>query len=226
MGPVPTHTLRDGVRAAVPVIVPTFALAASFGVLARPVMGVVAPIVMSIVVFAGGAQFAALSVLSGGGGAAAAIAAGTLINTRFLPMSFAIAPSLRGRVWRRSAEAQTLVDASFVMADRGDGTFSRELLIGATGLQFLCWTSGTVAGVLASSVIPDPDALGLDAIFPAFYLVLLVGEIRSGRIVIAVALATAITLSLMSFAPPGVPVVAASAAALLGLWRRETRQAA
>ena len=69
----------------------------SFGVLAEPVMGDVAPIVMSAIVFAGSAQFAATAVLADGGGAAAAIVAGMLLNARFLPMGIAIAPSVRGR---------------------------------------------------------------------------------------------------------------------------------
>jgi predicted branched-subunit amino acid permease len=43
--------------------------ARAFGVLAEPVIGPVAPILMSTFVFAGAAQFAALSVLAVGGGA-------------------------------------------------------------------------------------------------------------------------------------------------------------
>ena len=53
-----------GVRAGLPLVLPTLALGVSFGVLARPVMGPLAPIAMSIFVFSGAAQFAALSVLS------------------------------------------------------------------------------------------------------------------------------------------------------------------
>src|SRR5215218_7384867 len=93
--------LWAGVRAALPVVLPTLALGVSFGVLARPVMGALGPIVMSVLVFSGGAQFAALSVLQAGGTAAAAISAGLLMNARWLPMSFALAPSLSGSVARR-----------------------------------------------------------------------------------------------------------------------------
>ena len=66
-------------------------------------MGEVAPIVMSVIVFSGGAQFASLSVLAAGGGAAAAIVAGLLLNLRFLPMGFAFAPVLHGRPLARAA---------------------------------------------------------------------------------------------------------------------------
>jgi branched chain amino acid efflux pump len=214
--------IRSGVRAALPLIVPTLALGISFGVLAEPVMGPVAPVVMSIVVFSGGAQFAALSVLQSGGAAAAAIGAGMLMNTRWLPMSFAVAPSLRGGTRRRALEAQAIVDASFVLASRADGTFDRGLLIGATLPQAVCWISGTAIGAFGGGVLGDPDRFGLDAIFPAFYLCLLAGELRErgGRTpVVTVVLASLITLVLLPSLPPGLPIIAASAAALIGLRR-------
>src|SRR6476661_7850302 len=112
----PDSDIRAGVRAALPVVLPTIAL----GISARPVMGAVAPIAMSILVFSGGAQFAALSVLQGGGAAFAAITAGMLMNARWIPMSFAMAPSLHGGRLRRAGEAQAIVDASFVISNRGD----------------------------------------------------------------------------------------------------------
>ena len=80
-----------------PLVLPTFAIGISFGVLAQPVMGSVAPIVMSLIVFSGAAQFAALTVLTAGGGVVAAIAAGMLMNGRWLPMGLAVGPFLQGR---------------------------------------------------------------------------------------------------------------------------------
>src|SRR6266576_2066606 len=93
---------RAGLRAGVPYALAGFLLSLSFGVLARDAgFSVVAAIVMSAIVFAGSAQFAAVAILSAGGGAGAAIAAGALTNGRFLPMGIAFAPSLPGGpLWR------------------------------------------------------------------------------------------------------------------------------
>jgi predicted branched-subunit amino acid permease len=212
--------IRGGARAGLPLVVPVFGLAVSFGVLARPVMGWLPPIVMSMFVFGGAAQFAALSVLAGDGGAGAAIAAGLLMNTRFLPMGFAAARAFKGGAARRAAEGQALVDASWALASRGDGTFDRGLLLGASIPQAVAWISGTVVGVFAGGALAHPDRLGLDAIFPAFYLALLVGEIRTGRAIAAAAFGAALALALMPFAPGGLPVIAASVAALVGLRRQ------
>jgi 4-azaleucine resistance transporter AzlC len=207
----------SGLRAGLPLVAPTFAGGFSFGVLAQPVMGSVAPVLMSLTVFSGAAQFAALTVLTAGGGAVAAIAAGMLMNARWLPMGLAVGPFLRGGRVRRAFESQALVDASFALASRGDGTFDRSVLIGATLPQYVAWVTGTAAGVLGGSAISDPGALGLDAMFPAFFLVLLVGEAKGRLPRRAAGLGGAIALVLLPFAPTGIPVVAAAGAALIGL---------
>jgi len=211
--------LRAGVRAALPLLFPTLAVGISFGVLAEPVMGSVAPIVMSVIVFAGSAQFAALSVLAAGGGAAAAITAGLLMNTRFLPMGFAAAPALRGSALKRAAQGQAVIDTSLALASRGEGRFDRGLLVGATIPQAACWISGTAIGALGGSVLSEPERYGIDAIFPAFFLALLVKEARRG-LALGVAVAGGlVTLALLPFLPPGLAVIAAFLTALVGLRR-------
>jgi 4-azaleucine resistance transporter AzlC len=187
-------------------------------VLARELgWGLLAPIVFSSVVFSGSAQFAVADVLGAGGSAVAAIVAALLVNARFAVMGVALAPSLVGSRLRRAFEAQTTVDASWALANRGGGRFDRELLIGATLPQYVAWVSGTAIGVFAGDAI-DPEALGLDVLFPAFFLGLLIEELRRGRDHIAAALiAIALALALVPFTPPGIPIVAACAGALLGL---------
>jgi predicted branched-subunit amino acid permease len=151
-------SFRDGLRIGIGFALPGFVLAVSFGVLARDLgWGVVAPIVASIVVFSGSAQFAIANVLGAGGSAAAAIVAAVLVNARFAPMSVALASALKGGRVRRALEAQLNVDASWAIANRGDGPFDRELMIGSTLPQLVAWVGGTVVGVLAGDAIGDPD---------------------------------------------------------------------
>ncbi len=214
-----TERLRPGLRAGMALGAVAFLVGLSFGVLARPEMGKVAPIVMSAVVFAGASQFGALAVLASGGGAVPAVLAGVLLNARFLPMGLALGPSLPGRALRRATEGQAVVDASWALANRGDGTFDRDLLLGATLPQYPMWIIGTAVGTLAGEHLGDPDALGLDALFPAFFLALLIPELKD-RTALGVALAgAALALALTPVAPAGVPVLAACLAALLGLRR-------
>jgi predicted branched-subunit amino acid permease len=193
-------------------------------VIARPVIGGGAAVVMSAIVFAGSSQFAAVAVLAAGGAPLAAITAGILLNLRYVPMGIALAPSIRGGPLRRALVGQAMIDASWAMANRGGGRFDSTFMVGATLPSYPGWVGGTAAGVLAGDLIGNPGSLGLDAMFPAFFLGLLLGgELRSGGIAILVAAAGGVlALALIPLTPPGVPVIAASAAALIGLTRRAT----
>lgn len=214
----PDSRFRHGVDAGLPYAAAGLLLAISFGVLAQPVMGSVAPIVMSALLFAGSAQFAATAVLGAGGSVVAAVAAGILLNLRYVPMGIALAPSLRGGRWRRALIGQAMIDFSWAAASRGGGRFDPAFMVGATLPSYPCWVIGTAIGVFAGDLIGDPAALGLDAIFPAFFLCLLVeGELRPGLPSVVAGLGALTALVLIPFTPAGVPVIAASAAALLGL---------
>jgi branched chain amino acid efflux pump len=208
---------RAGLKAGVGFALAAFVLGVSFGVLAEPIMGPVAPVVMSAVLFAGASQFGATAVLAAGGDALTAIAAGTMLNARFLPMGVAAATALHGSPLRRAVEGQAVVDASWALAVQGDGRFDRELLIGATIPQYPAWVGGTLIGVLGGSALGDPAALGLDAIFPAFFVGLLAAELNRPHALAAALLGGAIALALTPVLPPGLPVLLASAAALIGL---------
>jgi 4-azaleucine resistance transporter AzlC len=192
-----------------------FAIAVSFGVLARPLMGAVTPIVMSVVVFSGAAQFGALAVLASGGGVGAAIAAGVLLNARYLAMGLALAPSLRGGPLSRAAFAMTTVDASWAAASRGDGTFDPWYMVGASAPQYVGWVLGTVIGVLLGSRIGNPSTYGLDALFPAFFVALLYEEVHGRRKLAAACGGAAIAVALTPVLPAGLPILVAAAAAVL-----------
>ena len=206
--------------AAIPFAIVAVVLAVSFGVLAREIgFSALGAVVMSAIVFAGSAQFAVVSILAGGGGAGAAVAAAALMNSRFLPMGVALAPSLPGGWLKRGAQGQAVVDSSWAMSSLGDGRFDRWFLFGATAPQYAGWVAGTVIGVFGGDVLGDIEALGLDAVYPAFFLALLYAEMSGSRARLVALGGALIALALVPVAPAGVPVLAASVAALAGLRR-------
>jgi 4-azaleucine resistance transporter AzlC len=198
--------------------VPIFGV--SFGVLARAAdMGVVAPIVMSATTFAGSAQFAVASVLDEGGSLAAAIVAALLLNARYAAIGISVAPLFRGSRLRRLVESQLVVDESWAVSARPDGTFDRRILLGAGLTLYAAWVLSTALGVLGGGFLGDPEQLGLDAAFPALFLALLAGQLGSRRAVAAALAGGGIALVLLPFTPPGVPIVAAVLGCLVGLRR-------
>ena len=209
--------IATGARSVAPIAIAVLAFGASFGILARDAgMGVAAPIVMSFTTFAGSAQFAVASVLDDGGALVAAIAAAVLLNLRYLAIGVSVAPSLRGSAPRRLAEAQLAVDESWAVSQR-EGRVDRDRLVGAGLVLMAAWCAGTVGGVIGGSALGDPEDYGLDAMFPALFLALLVGQLDSRRARAAAVMGALIALALTPLVPPGVPIVAAAAGAVIAL---------
>jgi 4-azaleucine resistance transporter AzlC len=205
----------------VPLVPAVVAFGIAFGVLARSAgMGPAAAIVFSGTTFAGSAQFAAAGVLDAGGAVAAAITAAILLNARYTPIGISVAPILGGPLWQRLVLAQLVTDESWALAHIGDGRFDRGRLIGAGLGLYVFWVASTAVGALGAGLFGDPEALGLDAAFPALFLALLWPQLRPPRAIAAAVLGAAIALVLIPVAPPGVPIIAAAAACLFGLGDR------
>jgi len=114
-------------------------------------------------------------------------------------------------------EAQAINDVSWAVSSRGDGTFDRWMLFGATAVLYVGWVGGTALGALAGGVVGDPTALGLDALLPTFFAALLIKELRAPRAPVVAGLGAIIALALTPVAPAGVPILIAAVAALIGL---------
>jgi 4-azaleucine resistance transporter AzlC len=174
------------------------------------------PMLLSVLVFAGAAQFLFVGIVASGGNPVAAVLAGLLVNARHLPFGFAVADVL-GRGWTRKAVgSHVMIDESvaFVMAQ--ETASRRRAAYWTCGLSlFACWNIGVVIGALAGTVVSDTNALGLDAAFPAVLLALVLPSLRDTA-TRRVALAGAgIAVLTSPFLQPGLPVLLALAAMLL-----------
>ncbi|MET0237837.1 MAG: AzlC family ABC transporter permease [Kibdelosporangium sp.] len=208
-----------GVRVGLGVGIPTFVMGVTFGALAHSLgWGTLAPVLCSLLVFSGSAQFALATSLAGGGGVALAVGAAAMINARFLPMGIAVAADLKGGRLRRALEGQAVVDASWAAAHQGNGRYDRGKMISATLVQAPAWVLGTLLGVLTAPSDEIIHRFGLDVVFPAFFLLLLIDEVRESvpaRWVAAAAAVLAAALTLV--VPIGLAIVGSGAAALIGL---------
>jgi branched-subunit amino acid transport protein len=122
---------------------------------------------------------------------------------------------------RRAAQGQAIVDASWAVSSRGDGTFDRWVLFGSTAVQYVGWVAGAVVGALAGGALGDPHAYGLDAVYPAFFVALLLGELRDRRSRTVAALGAVVTTTAALIGGCAAVTVAIKAAGPVALGGRD-----
>jgi 4-azaleucine resistance transporter AzlC len=151
---------------------------------------------MSVIVFAGAAQFAAIGYVVSGFSWPLIALLTAFLNARHVLYAASLAPYLadRSRVVR-AIMAHLLTDEAFALTIAHWRRTGRADLWGywwaAIVTTFIPWNVATLAGVLIGGSIPDPTRLGLDVVFPAAMAGLAVGLV-TGRRDLAAALAGAI----------------------------------
>src|SRR5919112_936361 len=185
---------------------------------------------MSVLVFAGAAQFAAVGYVAGGFSLAAIVALTAFLQARHLLYAAALAPYLSDRPrWVRAALAHILTDEAFALAiahfrriGRGD---VRGYFIGAIVSTWIPWNLATLVGVTVGRGIPDPERLGLDVIFPAAMGGLAVGLVTGRRELVAAISGALLGVAIGLAWDPAAGIIAGGLLApLLGIAVRPRRQ--
>jgi predicted branched-subunit amino acid permease len=197
------------------------------------------PVAMSLLVFAGGSQIAAVGVVLSGGSPFAAVAAGAVLNTRLFPYGLAVAdvvgapdhaaagaggagPAVR-RWLIRLLGAQIITDESVAFALRQTDPARRRAAFWTCGLNlFGAWNVAVLLGVLAGSVVRNTNAFGLDATFPAVLIALALPALAELRTRVSAGTGAVIAVALTPVLPAGLPVLAALAGLATG-WRPRGR---
>lgn len=185
------------------------------------------PMLLSVVVFAGAAQFMFVGIVAAGGNPIAAVVAGLLVNARHLPFGFAIGDVLGTGWMRRIVGSHLMIDESVAFALAQREPQRRRAAYWACGVTlFACWNLGVVAGAFGGTVVTNTDALGLDAAFPAVLLALILPAMRNPATRRAALAGVAIALVTAAFLPTGLPVLLALVGVLAGLRGIRTAQEA
>ncbi len=216
---------RETVRAISLVCLADAIVGASFGAItAAGGLPAWVPIAMSLLIFAGGAQFAAAAVLIAGGSPIAAVLAGLVLNTRLLPYGFTVADAIGGGP-ARLLGAHVLTDESVAFTMQQTDPRKRRAAFWTCGLGlFVCWNVAVAVGVLAGKVMPNPDSFGLDAAFPAVILALVFPSLTDRTTRNAALAGAVIAVAVTPVLPAGLPVLLALAGLLLAARPRKPRQ--
>ena len=197
----------------------------TFGVLATTAgFSVAQACAMSLLVFTGASQFAAVGVVGAGGSPASALASALLLASRNGIYGLALHRHLRGRLLRRLGAAHLVIDESTAMALGQPDPVDGERAFWVAGLSvFVFWNLGTLAGAMGGTALGDPETWGLDAAFPAGFIVLAAPHVRSVDGRVAAIAGAVIALVAVPLLPAGAPIVVASLGAGVALGLRRVR---
>ena len=182
MTPTARFTTRGalaGARQMLPVALSEAVYGLVFGVLARQAgLTWTETLLMSALVNAGAAQFAAIAMWGGAASTLSIMATTFTVNLRHILMGMSL------RRWVGRLRWQTSLLLAFFITDESwaltmqeftRGRTDTAFLVGSGIMQFPFWLVASVVGNLAASRVPDPAAWGLDFAFTGVLVSLLVG---------------------------------------------------
>ncbi|OLB77978.1 MAG: branched-chain amino acid ABC transporter permease [Actinobacteria bacterium 13_2_20CM_2_71_6] len=193
------------------------AYALSFGALSVAAgLSAVQTMVLSLVMFTGGSQFALVLTLGAGGGWLTAAGSAVMLGSRNLFYGPRVAELLdRPRGWRRLLAAHVTIDETTAMALGQEEKEAARYAFWATAVSvYALWNLGTLVGALGATLLPDPKMLGLDAAAPAAFLALLEPRLRGREPWLVAGAAAVVALLLVPVVPAGVPVIVAALVAV------------
>lgn len=179
--------------------------------------------VLSLLLFSGGSQFAFIGVVAGGGSGVAAMSAAALLGIRNGVYGMQINSLLRPTGWRRFVAAHVTIDESTATATGQTDPQEQKRGFWVAGLGiFVLWNIMTAVGAYLGGTLGDPKQWGLDGAAVAAFLGLLWPRIRAFQPAAIAVVCALVTLLAIPFVPAGVPIlVAAVTAGLIG-WFRPT----
>ena len=208
---------RRGFVAMVPLWLGVVPFGVVYAVLARDAgLSVLETQALSVLVFAGSAQVSAVGLFGTGAAALEIVSTTFLLNVRHVLYGLSLGRRIPLRGWRRPTAAYFLTDEAFGVTV-ASGTPSFAFLLGTELSLFGVWNLATLGGAVAGTAIADPEALGIDLVFPLAFLSLLVPLVRT-RVELGVGVASGVLAYLLAKGlPGGLPIlVTGVAGSLLG----------
>lgn len=192
----------------------------AFGVLAEAAgLSLAKAAAMSLFVFTGASQFAAVGVIDSGGSPLSAVGGALLLAARNGLYGVRLSALLPSVAWRRVLGAHFVIDETAAIALAQEDEDDQADAFWWTGIALFCfWNIGTVIGVLVGAVLGDPEIWGLDAAFPASFVALLGPHVATAPARVAAMIGGVITIVAVPFSPAGLPILLAALAVLPALW--------
>lgn len=224
---VSEESFLQGVKDCIPTLLGYLSIGFAAGVVSKTAgLSIVEITLMSLLIYAGSAQFIFAGMIAANGSAAAIIFTIFFVNLRHLLLSAALSPYFRHLTPLKNALIGSLLtDETFGVAinqTSNKKSLSARWMHGLNVTAYLNWIAANIAGAFLGQWITNPQKFGLDYALPAMFIGLLVlliisrAKIRVDIIVAISAVVIVIVVTMVSSASLGV-IVATIAAAAIGM---------
>lgn len=171
------------------------------------------PLFSSLFVLAGASEFMFIAIIASGGNPLAA-AAGLLVNARHFPFGIAVRDLVGSRL-SALLGCHIMNDESVVFGLSQSTPQQRKAAFWLCGLGVaIVWPLGALIGSLIGTLLPDTSVIGLDAVFPAILLALVIPAFKSRTTLTRASCGAALSLLAVPFTPVGLPVLLSMAGLL------------
>jgi 4-azaleucine resistance transporter AzlC len=218
---------REGVSDTLPLMFGMIPFGLAYGILGKSIgLSSGETIAMSILVFAGAAQFICLPMFVDGASLLMIGFTTLLINLRHLLMGASLASYMNGLSMSFKALLSFgMTDETYaVTINRAQtGCYSGAYQLGSNATCYLLWVLSTVGGVILGSRISDPLSWGLDFAMPATFLALLIPRLRNKVSIVVSLVAVVVSVGSVIFIPGKWYIIIACLVAVMagGLMERE-----
>ena len=192
-GYVRTSDFISGLRAGVSIAIGYFPVAVTFGLLSKSSgLSLAETFSMSLIVYAGAAQYIALNLLSLGIGIAEIILATFILNSRHFLMSASIqARAAKEPLWKKLIYAFWITDETFSVASMKPGKITAGFMFGLGGIAYGSWLLSTLLGYLFGASLPDVLKESMGIALYAMFIALLMPALSKSRKILTLALSGA-----------------------------------
>ncbi|MCG0276658.1 MAG: AzlC family ABC transporter permease [Thermosediminibacteraceae bacterium] len=203
-----------GIKRAAPIVMGYVPVGFALGVLAADAgLSPLQTGMMSLLVYAGSAQFIAVSMLSAGAGYLPIIATTFLVNLRHILFSASLSPYFK-EISQKIIPLISfyITDESFAVSitDAKEGNLAYTYFLGLYITSYLSWVISTVLGVTFGALIPNTKALGFDFALPGMFMALLCMQIKDRKTAFAALVAGLLSIFFLYILPGNWNVILAS----------------
>ena len=194
----------NGIKDGIPICLGYFSVSMAFGLTAAlsgfPVW---AAILTSFTNLTSAGQFAGVNIVLAGGRLIELAITTLIINMRYFLMSLSVSQKIDSsmKLWQRFLISFGITDEIFAVSMRSERSLTASYMAGLILTPIFGWTTGTMAGAVATSVMPAALSSAMGIALYGMFIAIIIPPAREKKSVFVAVLISVVISVIFEFAP-------------------------